>query len=273
VNELSEGHIVRGYDVDLAALRIKLLEMGGLVLDQVQLAVRALAGGDAAMARAVLAREPDVNDYDVRIEEDTIALIARRQPMGSDLRVLISITRAVADLERVGDEAKKIARYAAEENMDSPRPALRKLARDARNMSRLALGMLRDALDAFDRMDPRAAAEISRRDAELNAEFHAALRHQVSVAMEDPRRLQTTVSAVFVLKSLERVGDHAKSIARHVVYLVQGRDVRHEDTAVLVDMAGLKPDEPPRDGPAGESPAGDARPDNSRPDNSRRAAP
>lgn len=236
MNELSEGHIVRGYDVDLAALRMKVLEMGGLVLDQVQRAGRALAAGDAEAARSVLAREQDVNAYDVRIEEDSIALIARRQPMGSDLRVIISIARAVTDLERIGDEAKKIARYAARENLEHPRPVVRRLARDVRNLSRIALAMLRDALDAFDRMDPRAAAEISWRDNELNAEFQSALRHQVSVAMEDPRRLQATVSAVFVLKSLERVGDHAKSIARHVVYLVQGRDVRHEDTAVIAAL-------------------------------------
>lgn len=236
MNELSEGHIVRGYNVDLAALRMKVLEMGGLVLDQVQRAGRALAAGDAEAARSVLAREQDVNAYDVHIEEDSIALIARRQPMGSDLRVIISIARAVTDLERIGDEAKKIARYAAQENLEHPRPVVRRLARDVRNLSRIALAMLRDALDAFDRMDPRAAAEISWRDNELNAEFHSALRHQVSVAMEDPRRLQATVSAVFVLKSLERVGDHAKSIARHVVYLVQGRDVRHEDTSAIAAL-------------------------------------
>jgi len=246
VSELSEGHIVRGYDVDLAALRMKLLEMGGLVLDQVQRAVRALCDGNVQMARMVLAREQDVNEYDLRLEEDAIALIARRQPMGSDLRVIISIARAVTDLERIGDEAKKIARYAAGENVELPHPPAGPLLRDARNMSRLALAMLRDALDAFDRMDPAAAAEISRRDADLNSEFHAALRHQMSVAMEDPRRMQATLAAVFVLKSLERIGDHAKTIARHIVYLVQGRDVRHEDTVVLssYDSTQTAPDSP-----------------------------
>ena len=244
MSELSEGHIVRGYDVDLAALRMKLLEMGGLVLDQVKCAVRALTHADADLARRVLAREQEVNEYDLHIEEDSIALIARRQPMGSDLRIVISIARAVADLERIGDEAKKIARYAAGENVEHPSPPSGKLARDARNLSRLALAMLRDALDSFDRMDPRVAAEISRRDLELNAEFQAALRHQVTLVMEDPRSLQSTLAAVFVLKALERVGDHAKSIARHVVYLVQGRDVRHEDTAVLAAL-----NHPPRDAP------------------------
>lgn len=238
MSELSEGHIVKGYDVDLAGLRMKLLEMGGLVLDQVQRAVRALAEHDAEIARAVLAREKEVNEYDLRIDEDSIALIARRQPMGSDLRVVMSIARAVSDLERIGDEAKKIARYAVGENLEHPKAPLPQLARDARNMSRLATLMLRDALDGFDRMDPHVAAEVSRRDAELNAEFQAALRHQVTVAMEDPRKLPATLGAVFVLKALERIGDHAKSIARHVVYLVQGLDVRHEDTVVLAARDG-----------------------------------
>jgi phosphate transport system protein len=233
MSEISEGHIVKGYDVDLVGLRMRLLEMGGLVIDQVQRAVRALTEGDAELARAVLAREQDVNAFELRIDEESIALIARRQPMGSDLRVIMSIARAVTDLERIGDEAKKIARHAVTESIEHQRRPMPPLMRDARQMSRLALAMLRDALDAFDRMDPHMAAEISRRDAELNAEFQAALRHLVTVAMEDARKLQATVSAVFVLKALERIGDHAKSIARHVVYLVQGRDVRHEDTAVL----------------------------------------
>src|SRR5688572_28608901 len=117
MSELSERHIVRGYDVDLAALRMKLLEMGGLVLEQVKSAVRALTQADVQLARLVLARERDVNEYDLRMEEDSIALIARRQPIGSDLRIIISIARAVTDLDRIGDEAKKIARYAAGESV------------------------------------------------------------------------------------------------------------------------------------------------------------
>jgi phosphate transport system protein len=233
-NEAGEGHTVRGYDVDLTGLRMKLLEMGGLVLDQVQLAVRALVESDAATARTVLAREEEVNAYDTRIDEGSIALIARRQPMGSDLRVIISIARAVNDLERVGDEAKKIARYVAGVgDPEAASPPIPQLARDARNMARHAASMLREALDGFDRMDPHSALELSRRDAELNAEFQAALRRLVTYAMEDPRLLHSIVAAVFVLKALERVGDHAKNIARHVVYVVQGLDVRHEDTAVL----------------------------------------
>lgn len=234
MTDLSEGHTVKGYDVDLAGLRIKLLEMGGLVLDQVQRSVSALAGADDAAARAVLAREEQVNGYDLRIDEDSIALIARRQPMASDLRVIISIARAVSDLERVGDEAKRIA-YAAL-NVDGKRNKKlgAQLAGDARHMARFAAGMLRDALDSFDRMDATCAVNVARRDAELNVEFQSAVRRLVTQAMEDPRRLAAVLDAVTVLRALEHVGDHAKNIARHVLYMVEGRDVRHEDTSVLI---------------------------------------
>ena len=234
MSELTEGHTVKGYDVDLAGLRIKLLEMGGLVLDQVQRAAAALAGADEPAARAVLAREEEVNDYDLRIDEDSIALIARRQPMGSDLRAIISIARTVSDLERVGDEAKKIAFAALEGDGKRNLKLGAQLARDARHMARFATGMLRDALDAFDRMDALHAVEVARRDAELNAEFQSAVRRLVTQVMEDPRRLAPVLDAVAVLKALEHVGDHAKNIARHVLYLVEGRDVRHENTTVLM---------------------------------------
>lgn len=234
MNELTEGHTVKGYDVDLAGLRIKLLEMGGLVLDQVQSAVGALATADESAARAVLAREDEVNRYDLTIDEDSIALIARRQPMGSDLRAIISIARAVSDLERVGDEAKKIAYAALGGDGKRNIKLAAQLARDARHMARFAVGMLRDALDSFDRMDAVRGVEVARRDAELNAEFQSAVRRLVTQVMEDPRRLAPVLEAVTVLKALEHVGDHAKNIARHVLYLVEGRDVRHEDTTVLM---------------------------------------
>jgi phosphate transport system protein len=240
MSEITEGHTVKGYDVDLAGLRLGLLEMGGLVLDQVHRAVNALVNGDEVLARSVLTREDEVNAYDVRIDEDSVALIARRQPMGSDLRAIISIARAVSDLERIGDEAKKIAHAVIRgDGKRSARPSPQ-LARDARHIARFAQEMLRDALDAFDRMDPAAAVEIVRRDLELNAEFQAALRRLLTQVMEDPRRLPAMLDAVAVLKSLERVGDHAKNIARYVLYLVEGRDVRHEDTAVLIAEGGRR---------------------------------
>lgn len=244
MSELTEGHTVKGYDVDLAGLRLKLLEMGGLVLEQVQSAVTALAKADEGAARAVLEREQEVNRYDLAIDDDSITLIARRQPMGSDLRAIISIARVVTDLERVGDEAKKIAHIVLSAKALDMRSArlTAQLTRDARHMARFACGMLRDALDAFDRMEATRAVEVARRDAELNAEFQGAVRRLVTRVMEDPRRLASVLDAMTVLKALEHVGDHAKNIARHVLYLVEGRDVRHEDTAVLMAIEPEKPD-------------------------------
>ncbi|HSC06387.1 MAG TPA: phosphate signaling complex protein PhoU [Steroidobacteraceae bacterium] len=244
MGELTEGHTVKGYDVDLAGLRLKLLEMGGLVLEQVQSAVTALAKTDEGAARAVLEREEEVNRYDLAIDDDSITLIARRQPMGSDLRAIISIARVITDLERVGDEAKKIAHIVLSAKALDMRSArlTAQLTRDARHMARFACGMLRDALDAFDRMEATRAVEVARRDAELNAEFQGAVRRLVTRVMEDPRRLASVLDAMTVLKALEHVGDHAKNIARHVLYLVEGRDVRHEDTAVLMAIEPEKPD-------------------------------
>jgi phosphate transport system protein len=256
MTELSEGHIVKGYDVDLTGLRMRLLEMGGLVLSQVQHAVRALLEGDCVLARAVLAREEEVNGYDIRIDEDSTLLIARRQPMGGDLRAIIAIVRTVSDLERIGDEAKKIARFASGAGRETDVRAST-LSRDARTMSRLATGMLREALDAFDRTEVATAVGLSHRDMELNAEFQSALRRLVTVVMEDPRRLQSAIAAIFVLKSLERIGDHAKNIGRHVVYLVQGRDVRHEDTAVLLALDETDKEDKPD---VGGRPARDQQP-------------
>ncbi len=236
MTELADNHTVRGYDVDLTGLRMKLLEMGGLVHDQVQRAARALVQNERDLARSVLSREHEVNDYDVHIDEENVALIARRQPVGSDLRFIISVARAVTDLERIGDEAKKVALYALKEDNERIPDALVQLKHDVRRLAPLAASMLRGALDAFDRIDVAGAEEVTRRDRELNDEFHASLRRLVTVAMEDPRKLQSMIDSVFVLKALERIGDHAKSIASYVVYLVQGRDTRHEDSVVLPEM-------------------------------------
>src|SRR5262245_30313379 len=217
MSEITEGHTVKGYDVDLAGLRLGLLEMGGLVLDQVQRAVNALVNGDEALARSVLTREDEVNAYDKRIDEDGITLIARRQPMGSDLHAIISIARAVSDLERIGDEAKKIAHAVLRgDGKRSTRPSPQ-LARDARHIARFAQEMLRDALDSFDRMDPAAGVDVVRRDQELNTEFQAALRRLLTQVMEDPRRLPAMLDAVTVLKSLERVGEIGRASCRERV--------------------------------------------------------
>ncbi|MCB1740469.1 MAG: phosphate signaling complex protein PhoU [Gammaproteobacteria bacterium] len=203
------------------------MRMGGLVQDQIANALLALREHNVELAREVIARDHMVNFMDVQGEEAVMNLMARRQPMASDLRMVMSLNRAIADLERVGDEARRISRMTIELfATSSPRPSER-LLRDVHTMARLATSMLREALDAMARLDVVKAVEIAKGDAELDAEFQSALRRLATYMMEDSRTIGNVISVTFVLKSLERVGDHAKNIAEYVVFVVKGKDVRH----------------------------------------------
>jgi phosphate transport system protein len=225
LSERTEGHTVRRFDGELAGLRLLLLEMGGLVLDQVRRAADALDHEDVTAARDVITRDHVVNGYDTRMDEASISLLARRQPMGGDLRVIMSIGKAVADLERIGDEAKKIARMAVQLFADGTALPRRALLRDVRPMAALATRMLGDVLRAFDEMDVDAALAVAEGDAELDREFRAASR-RLSI-MEDSRQLGHAINVLTAVKALERIGDHAKNIAEYIVYLVRGQDIRH----------------------------------------------
>ncbi len=236
--DASEGHTSRAFDSALGSLRLKVLEMGGLVCDQVTTAVRALLEYDADAAERVIARERAVNDYDTNIESEAVRLLARQAPVANDLRVIVAISRAVTDLERAGDEAKKIARFAL--------GTLRREARDPsipvhgqlRHMAEASARMLRMAVDALDRGDASVAHEVARMDRELDHEFEAALRQLLSFAMEHGELARHTIDIVFALKSLERIGDHAKNVAEHVVFLVSGEDVRHARRAQPAGRGG-----------------------------------
>ena len=210
-----EGHTVRTFDADILNLRIQVLAMGGLAIDQVQRAVQVLTGGDDEAARGVIARHAEIMAAARAIEEEIIGVIARRQPVASDLRGILMIGRIATDLERVGNAARKIARLALE--LEQARAGLPpRFYNDVRKMSRLALVMLREALYCFDRIDLERAEAVVRRDAEVDSEFQLALRELVTYVMEDQRHLASTIEIVFVLKALERVGDHARNIAAAV---------------------------------------------------------
>ena len=230
MNDRTEGHIVRRYDGELASLRLLVLEMGGLVLDQVRRAVAALDREDLSEAREVIARDHAVNAYDLRVDEASIRLLARRQPVAGDLRVIMSIAKAVADLERIGDEAAKIARITLHLFAAGASVPRRALLRDVRAMATLATRMLADVLRAFDEMDVQAALAVAAGDAELDREFRAASRRLSTYVMEDSRQLGHTINALTAVKALERIGDHAKNIAEYIVYLVTGQDIRHADS-------------------------------------------
>lgn len=205
-----EGHTSRAFDGALAAQHVRVLEMGGLVLEQVREAARAFTEWDAERAARVVERERLVNDYEVSVDEELLTLIARRQPVASDLRAIIAMSKAVAELERAGDEAKKIARTVLARGT-RPGPGT---ARDARHMADLAVSLLRSSLEAFDRMDRDLAADVIRRDKEIDLEYAAGLRRLLTRTMEDPRHLNVGIESAFALKSLERIGDHARNVAR-----------------------------------------------------------
>lgn len=225
--ESHEGHALLRYDAELGYLRSLVLEMGGLVIDQIGKAASALLEGNIALAQEVIARDHVVNGLDVKADEITVNLIARRAPVAGDLRMVFAISKTVNDLERIGDEAEKIARIAVR-LYDNPMTAINpKLLYDIKPMAQLASQILRNSLDAFDRMVLNRAIETAQTDAELDSEFHAAMRRLATFLMEDARNLSAVLDVVIIIKALERIGDHAKNIAEYVVYQIKGKDVRH----------------------------------------------
>jgi phosphate transport system protein len=209
---MREGHISKAFDGALAALHIGVVEMGGLVQDQVREASRAYTDWDPEPAELVVLRERSIDEYEERLDAEQLSLLARRQPVAGDLRATLAMSRVVAELERAGDEAKKIARTVIKHG-PQPGPAT---ARDVRHLGQLAVNLLRLSLEAFDRIDAEAAAEVIARDKDLDEEYAAGLRRLLSRAMEDARNVSIAVEAAFVLKSLERIGDHARNVARLV---------------------------------------------------------
>ena len=222
-----DAHTVKQFDAQLANLRNLVLEMGGLVEDQIKNAVKSLDDEDLTLAREVIARDQIINGLQVKIDEDTITLIATRQPVGSDLRLIMSLSKAVTDLERIGDEAEKVARMTIKTYDVVSSPPSAKLLRDVTPMAKLATDMLHGCLDALARVDVEMAVNVARGDDNLDQEFQSALRRLITYMMEDPRTIGHAISVLFIIKALERIGDHAKNIAEYIIYLVKGKDVRH----------------------------------------------
>jgi phosphate transport system protein len=221
-----EGHTSKTVDQALHELRTHAVEMGGLVIDQVGSAVKALLERDLRLAEMVLSREPQVNEYESRIDRESLTFIALHQPVASDLRSARAVSRAALELERVGDESKKIARFAAKMGAVAPHDPVAAVARSLRHMATLSTSMLRNAVRALDEADPALARDVLDRDKEVDEEFASALRQLMSFAMEDQQFLRATVDTVFALKGLERIGDHAKNVAEQVLYLVEGERPR-----------------------------------------------
>ena len=221
------GHTVTRFDAELGHLRELVLEMGRYVVQQIEHAVEALHEESVERAREVVRRDNVVNGFDVKCDEESVRILALRQPVATDLRTVLSLNKSVADLERIGDEAKKLARVAIKLYESDAGFPNQQLLRDVTSMTNIACAMLRGALGALADLDVRKAVEVAKFDAELNSEFHAALRRLATCIMEDHRNLGHTIEVIIAVKGLERIGDHAKNIAEYVIYLVKGKDVRH----------------------------------------------
>jgi phosphate transport system protein len=217
-------HISRQYNTELEDIRSKVLQMGGLVEQQIEQALQALTLGDTVLGEAVIMDDTKVNQLDVIIDEECQQIIARRQPAASDLRLVMAVVKTVTDLERIGDEAEKIARMAVR---------LAQAERPKNNYAEIQMlgnhvrTMVRGALDAFARVDVETAINIAREDRKVDQKYEGILRQMITFMMEDPRTITRALDVIWAARALERIGDHARNICEYVIYLVKGRDVRH----------------------------------------------
>jgi phosphate transport system protein len=224
---MSEKHLSTQFDAELSGISTRVLEMGGLVESQVAQAIYALSNFSGETATQVLAGEERVNAMEVEIDRDLSSIIARRQPTARDLRLLIAISKTIANLERVGDEAARIARTVQRLINTGVSSRLRLPVADLAFEADLAIAQLRKALDAFARLDTARAVEVLKQDDQIDQEFDGLLRKLITYMMEDPRTISSSIDLVFVAKAIERVGDHAKNLAEVIIYIVKGTDVRH----------------------------------------------
>ena len=217
-------HTSKQFDAELESVRSRVLHMGGLVEEQITRAMEALISGDMDLMERVISDDHRVNALEVDLDESCSHIIARRQPAAGDLRLLITVIKTITDLERIGDEAEKIARMAklihSAGRIHMPRM-------DLSNVADRALAMLRQSLDAFARLDVSEAMAVVRLDSAVDDQFRAIMRQLITFMMEDPRTITRSLEILFIAKAIERIGDHAKNMAEYVIYMAKGRDVRH----------------------------------------------
>jgi phosphate transport system protein len=228
---MTEKHLSTQFDAELTDISARVLEMGGMAEAQVAQAIYALTNFSGETASQVLAREEQLNQLEVQIDRDLSTIIARRQPTARDLRLLIAVSKTIANLERVGDEAARVARTVQRLLNAGVSSRMRLPVRDLEFESELAIKQLRKALDAFARLDVEAALEVLKQDDQIDREFDGLLRKLITYMMEDPRTISSSIDLVFVAKAIERVGDHAKNLAEAIIYVVKGTDVRHTSVA------------------------------------------
>ncbi len=227
-----DEHISQQFNEDLEHLRSELMELGGIVEEQISTAIKAIETADGGLADQVLKTEKQVDLREMEIDKKCVEILAIRQPAASDLRLVLSALKINRDLERIGDEAAKIARMAQAINDDGE---LTSGYVELRHLSSNVSKLVRNVLDAFVRYDVQAALRVMRGDREIDMDYKTAMREMISIMMEDPRMISRVMNMVWALRSLERIGDHARNIAEHIIYLVRGKDVRHTKLSEIED--------------------------------------
>jgi len=227
VNDNFSKHISNQFNIELEQIRTQMLSMGGMVERQVSDAIDALINGNIELAEKTRERDKLANQMEMDIDQQCTKIIALRQPAASDLRLIIAISRVASDLERIGDESGRISKHAIEiANQPSRQPQIG--YQEVRHIGNLVIEMVRDVLTAFSRGDLEMAYKVAKRDREVDQEYRSAIRSLVTYMMEDPRSITVVLNVMWILRSLERIGDHARSIAIHLIYQVSGEDVRHK---------------------------------------------
>jgi len=217
-------HISKKFNKDLENLRNSVLNMGGLVESQLEHAIAAIVTGDSELGLKVARDDYKVNKLEVNIDEECSRILATRAPTAGDLRLIVAIIKTITDLERIGDEAEKIGFLASKlAAMDRPADSYREL----KSLGNHVLQMLRSAMNAFARLDIDASYAVLREDEDVDEEYDAIARQGITFMMEDPQNIKRVMNVTWVARALERIGDHSKNIGEYVIYMVEGRDVRH----------------------------------------------
>lgn len=219
------NHLSSQFDEDISRLRSHVLQMGGMVETQIAAAIDAFCKGEAGGVSQIVENERKINALEKTIDDDCAHLIAKRQPAASDLRLVLGIVKIVTDLERAGDEAKKIAKGVRRICESGQVPS--QYGVGVRHVGEAALAMVRQSLDAFARLDAEHALKVIQADADVDVEFKAIVRQLITHMMEDPRTITTALDIIWIARAVERIGDHAKNVAEQVVFIVEGRDIRH----------------------------------------------
>ena len=217
-------HSSKQYDQELEAMRSRVLEMGGLVESQLKMAIEAFERADSDLADRVIQADRRVNELEIDLDRAVHHIIARRQPTAGDLRMITGVAKTITDLERIGDEGEKIG-YIASRLASMERPADK--YREIKHLGRIVSEMVHEALDAFARMDSEAALRVARQDRVVDEEYESIQRQCITFMMEDPRSIRRALDVMWIVRALERIGDHAKNICEYVIYMVHGKDVRH----------------------------------------------